>query len=77
MRWQASRVGTECTGIWLSWRKASALAEPQGYQPSACPIAGAAETEVVWLRQRVLLGGGEDMEDIAVAMDEVVRGLTA
>lgn len=58
-------------------REAGALAGAHGYQPSACPVAETAEREVVWLPQRVLLGDGEDMENIAVAMEKVVRGLAA
>lgn len=58
-------------------REARALSGTRGYQPAACPVAEAAEAEVVWLPQRVLLGDGGDMEDIAIAIDKVVRGLSA
>jgi dTDP-4-amino-4,6-dideoxygalactose transaminase len=52
--------------------------EPVDYARTCCPVAErAAYEEAVWLPQFLLIGDDQDLDDIAAAVDKVVRNMDA
>jgi dTDP-4-amino-4,6-dideoxygalactose transaminase len=58
-------------------KEAAELSPDGSYEAAACPVAEAADNEILWFSQRMLLGEGQDVEDIAVALEKVMRGLSS
>lgn len=58
-------------------REIGRLTRTRAPDPTPCPVAEAAEREVVWLGQNVLLGSDEDLEDVVAAIRKVVASCLA
>lgn len=70
--------GIPCAGGYVSLNKNRALLREMGNilgqgapAPTPCPVSEAAERDVIWLSQAMLLGSEADMDDIAAALAKI------